>query len=693
MTKPSATTRTPRPRGPSLGGRAFTRRGFLRIAVAGAAALLLAAPAGLAAAPPGAPARVLVIGFDGMDPELLGRYRAEGIMPHFDSLIARGGLRRLGTSVPPQSPVAWANFITGQNPGGHGIFDFIHRDPATLIPYLSTSEAKPPTRFFKLGSWKFPRDAASVKLLRHGAAFWEILADAGVDATIFKIPSNFPPVECEARSLSGMGTPDILGTYGVFTYVTDDPPQDIDLAGGRVVAVNLDRGRFRAEIPGPPNVYREGEPETIVSVSGVIDPVHSAAAFDIAGEKVVLRVGEWSDWITLRFPLLSWLRHTPLAAGKAEVTGICRLYLMETRPSLRLYITPIQLDPRAPAMPISTPPLYCRELAAATGLFYTQGLPEDTKALEAGVLGDDDYIAQAKLIFDEHMAQFRHELRRFQALDRGFLFFYFNTPDQSSHMFWRAIDGSSPSHEGAARYAGRIREIYANCDRALGEAVAAVDDGNTLIVVMSDHGFAPYNRDFHANTWLWQNGYLKLRPGVKPAEVGFLAGVDWAATQAYALGINGLYVNLLGREKRGAVPPTAREALLEELVTKLQAVTDPATGAPAIKHAYRADRIYSGPYAEQAPDIILGYHRGYRGSDESALGELPAEIFDDNLLKWSGDHCMAADEVPGILAANRPIVLDDPELLDLAPTLLELFGLRAPPEMKGRNAFVAKGER
>lgn len=636
--------------------------------------------------------RVIVLGFDGLDHELTRQMIDIGRLPGLARLAGTGGFSALGTSIPPQSPVAWSSFITGLDPGGHGIFDFIHRDPETLIPYLSTSEAKPSTKFFRLGQWKFPRDAARVELLRHGTAFWEILADAGVDATVFKIPSNFPPVECEARSLSGMGTPDILGTYGIFTYVTDDPPENTDLSGGRVVAVSVDRGRFTAEIPGPPNTYREGDPETLVSFSCVIDPAHPAATFEVGGERFVLQVGEWSDWVTLRFPLVPWLRHVPLAGGSAEVSGICRFYLMETRPSLRLYITPIQLDPRAPAMPISTPHEYSRELAEAVGPYYTQGLPEDTKALEEGILGDADYIGQARLIFDERMAQLRHELARFRTLDRGFLFFYFNTPDQSCHMFWRALDAESPLHDEAAAHAGRVREIYANCDRALGEVVAATDDGRTLIAAMSDHGFAPYNRSFHVNTWLLQNGYLALRPGVQPEDVSYLTGVDWASTKAYALGINGLYVNLRGREKRGAVGQGAeRDALLAELTAKLQAVTDPASGRPAIKYAYRTDRIYSGPYAKQAPDVIIGYHRGFRGSNESALGEIPPEPFADNLLKWSGDHCMAADEVPGILAANRPIAVADPELLDMAPTILRRFGLEPPAEMKGRDVFAAEG--
>ena len=238
----------------------------------------------------------------------------------------------------------------------------------------------------------------------------------------------------------------------------------------------------------------------------------------------------------------------------------------------------------------------------------------------------------------------------------------------------------------------RIRDVYAAMDAALGEALAATD-ARTTVIAMSDHGFAPYNRSFNVNSWLLDNGYLALQPGVDRASVNYLSGVDWGRTRAYALGINGLYLNLRGRESRGSVDPAEREALLSELTAKLEAVVDPADGQRAIRHAYRADQVYHGPYAAQGPDIVLGYYRGFRGSNESALGEVPAAVFADNLLKWSGDHCMAADEVPGVIVANRPILKDDPTLRDMAPTLLRLFGVAPTPEMTGGDIFAAKGAR
>jgi predicted AlkP superfamily phosphohydrolase/phosphomutase len=627
--------------------------------------------------------RVVVLGFDGMDPLLLEQFRAEGALPNIERFLAQGGqLTPLQTSTPPQSPVAWSDFITGRNSGGHGIFDFIHRDPDTMLPYFSASEAKGPTRFWRLGGWKIPREGGHVRNLRQGKAFWELLADAGEDVTIFQVPSNFPPVECEARCLSGMGTPDITGAYGISTLITDDPPVERDLGGGRVESIYLDHGRFRATLQGPRNSYREGDPVTEVVVSGVVDPDQRAAWLTVGDREVVLREGEWSDWITIEFEMVPVIK---------SVRGICRLYLVEAQPHLRLYVTPVQIDPVEPEMPISTPAHYSRELAEATGLYYTQGLPDDTSALENGFFTDGDFVQQSEFVLQERLTELKYELDRFAKVPRGLLFFYFNSPDQTCHMTWRNMDPTSATHATAdSAHAGRIRQVYRTLDAALGLALDRARPDDT-IMVMSDHGFAPWNRAFHVNSWLLDHGYLVVKEGHPLADIEMLRGVDWSRTRAYALGINGLYLNLAGRERQGIVAPgSEQQMLLAELKTKLEGVVDPVDGRRAIKYAYRADQVYQGPLANDGPDIVLGYFRGWRGSNESALGKIPPVEFADNLLKWSGDHCIAADEVPGVLLANRPLRRPDPALVDMAPTILQLFGIEPPPEMVGHDLFTAR---
>ena len=644
------------------------------------AAALLAAAAAMAAGSPAA-VKVVVLGFDGMDPQLVAEYRAQGRLPTFDRVLAAGGsLVPLGTTIPPQSPVAWSTFSTGLDPGGHGIFDFIHRNPATLIPYLSISEASAPSEFWGVGGWRIPRGGGSLRNLRQGKAFWQLLDNVHVDMTVFKMPANFPPVATRARSLSGMGTPDIQGTYGQYTYVTDDPVARDDLSGGVLRPIRLEDGRCQTVIEGPANIYREGAPLSRIPLAITVDRQTGAALIELAGRRLLLQTGEWSDWVTLEFRLVPLLK---------SVRGIVRLYLMETAPYLRLFVTPVQIDPAAPEMPISTPGRYARELAQALGPFYTQGLPANTKALEEDVFTDADYCSQSDQVFAERRRQLAHELERFAALPAGFLFFYFNYPDQDCHMFWRGLDAESPLHESCAPpHRARIGEIYEALDGVLAEVLAAVGD-QTLVMVMSDHGFAPYRRSFNVNTWLLEHGYLALLPGVERGEVSFLAGIDWTQTRAYAMGINAVYLNLRGRERHGIVAPGAQqEALLAELQAGLAAAIDPALGLPGIKRVERADAVYTGPHAAAGPDLILGYQRGWRGSNESALGEVPAEVFTDNLQKWSGDHCQAHDEVPGILLVNRPLAVSDPHLIDLAPTILRLFGVRPPDEMTGRDLFA-----
>ncbi len=624
--------------------------------------------------------KVLCLGLDGMDPVLLRRFMAQGVLPHFSRLVAEGDFRVCGTSIPPQSPVAWSNFITGQNPGGHGIFDFIHRKPDTLLPMLSLAETRPPNRFLRLGEWKLPRAGGQVALLRRGRAFWEYLAEAGIDVTVFKMPSNFPPVTSKVRSLSGMGTPDILGTYGIFEYYTDNPPEDTDIGGGRIVPVTLQEHRFTATITGPENAYREGNPDTAAVFEVVVDPLNPVVKIRTGNTCLVLQEGEWSDWVTVHFTMIPQLK---------AVTGICRFYLMEVRPRFRLYVSPVQIDPANPAMPICTPDDYSRELVDQTGPFYTQGLPDDTKALDEGIFQDGDYIKQSDLVLAERLRQYRYELDRFNNLDRGFLFFYFNSLDQNCHMFWRCMDPESPRHaDTGGRHGDRIRTMYIAMDSVLGEAMAVLDEG-TVLLALSDHGFAPYHRSFHVNTWLLENGYLSIEPSHRREDVAYLSGIDWGRTQAYAMGINAIYLNMVGREIHGVVRTGGeREKFLRELVARLESVVDPQTGTRPVKYAYRADEVYSGACVPAAPDIILGYHRGYRGSNESALAEIGTAPFTDNLQKWSGDHCIAADEVPGIVVCNRKITQAEVSLLDMAPTFLGLFGLEPAPDMIGRDIFA-----
>lgn len=261
-------------------------------------------------------------------------------------------------------------------------------------------------------------------------------------------------------------------------------------------------------------------------------------------------------------------------------------------------------------------------------------------------------------------------------------------------MWWRGIDPRSPLHEACAmEHRDRVPEIYQSLDTVLGRTLDQVGP-QTIVMVMSDHGFAPYLRSLHVNAWLREHGYLHLKDGVEPGDVSYLEGIDWSRTRAYAIGINGLYLNLIGREAHGiVVPGTEARELIDEIAVRLEATVDPGVGELAVKYAFKSTEIYHGAHRKIGPDIVIGYHRGWRGSNESALGEVPREVFVDNEQKWSGDHCQAFDEVPGILLTTHPIAISDPTLADFAPTILKLFDVEPLPEMTGRDMFQTQTAR
>ena len=622
--------------------------------------------------------RVLVIGFDGMDPKILTRLIEEGKVPSFEKLSKTGDFLPLSSSIPPQSPVAWANFITGMNPGGHGIFDFIHREPESYFPFLSTSRTEPPKRTLKLGGWVLPISGGKVELLRRGRAFWQVLEDYKIPATIFRVPSNFPPAESKQRTISGMGTPDVLGTYGTFSFYTERP-QELrgDITGGAVYPVEVKENVVKAQLVGPKNTFKKDNPTAVVDFTVYLDPENRVAKIVVQDEEVILKQGEWSRWVRVKFPMLPLL---------ASLRGICRFYLKETAPVFKLYVTPINLDPADPAMPISTPRGYSKELYRHLGSYYTQGMPEDTKALDQGVLDDGEFLQQTEIVLEERMRMFHYELERFRS---GLLFFYFSTLDQGTHMFWRLMDPNHPSYDPqlAAKYGNVVEKLYQKMDEALGVALRYVDE-NTTLIVMSDHGFAPFYRGFQLNTWLKENGYVALIDEWRQGETEFFMNTDWNRTRAYALGFNGLYINQAGREVYGIVSPgPEKEALLEELVEKLTRIRDPQRGIQVISHIYRSDEVYQGEAMKYAPDLIIGYNWGYRASNETALGMFPRQLFSDNTDKWSGDHCMDYVLIPGIILSNKKMKYRQPALFDLAPTILTEFGIPLPKEMVGRSIF------
>ncbi|MFQ5649762.1 MAG: alkaline phosphatase family protein [bacterium] len=622
--------------------------------------------------------KVIVLGFDGVDPQLLSKYMAEGRLPNFSKLANVGEFKTLGTSIPPQSPVAWSNFITGMNPGGHGIYDFIHRDPELMVPISSTTSSEGSATTIKIGKWIIPLSSGHVKNLRQGKTFWNILEDHDVPTLVFKVPANFPPVKSKGKTLSGMGTPDLLGSFGTFSFYTDDPPPNRDdISGGVVLPVTLINNSFEATLIGPKNAFLEGEPDAVIPFKVWRDPENPTVKIQIQEEQILLQEKEWSDWIQVEFDLLP--------AGLQSVSGICRFYLKEVRPKMKLYVTPVNIDPSEPALPVSTPEDYVEDLHKCCGYFYTQGMPEDTKALSWGVFDHYDFHSQSQNVLLERLRLFEHVYREF---NEGLMFFYFSSTDLTAHMYYNMIDPDHPSYEPelARRYGEIIASVYESVDGVVGRVLGSIDD-NTTLLVMSDHGFAPFRRAVHLNTWLLNQGYIALVDTSKQAESEYYQNVDWGRTKVYGLGFNGLYVNLLGREKYGIVKYSEKDKLLDDISQKLLALRDPANGNRIVDRVYRAQDIYSGKNIRYAPDLVIGYNRGYRASWETTIGTFPKGWISDNLDPWSGDHCMAAELVPGIFLSNRKIKADAPKLYDMAPTILAEFGIKQTDEMVGEPIF------
>ncbi|MBW1881152.1 MAG: alkaline phosphatase family protein [Deltaproteobacteria bacterium] len=661
--------------------------------------LLLALAAGLVvpvdtAAEPEGPPGVFILGVDGVDPVILQRLMDEGKTPNLKKLAAEGTFQELGTSNPPQSPVAWTSFITGMNPGGHGIFDFVHRDPATYMPISSSTpppeEPGPVLHFF---GYHLPLTSPQPQNNRTGTPFWDPLVAAGVDVEVYRVPGNFPSPVSEAKVLSGMGTVDLRGGYGTYTLYTSRPTERADVKGDiQLVTVqdhDLDGIPDTASgvLRGPPDLFRM-EPGAIPQLSDYltervtfhVDPEHEAVVIQVDGNDVLLAEGEWSDWVPVRYDALPW--------GLAAVDGVVRFYARQLRPDFQVYASPVNISPANPAMPVTSPEGWAKELYDLLGYYYTQGMPEDTNALKDRVFDDDDYAKQVALVQDDTDAMLDLALRRFERGDLTFI--YFSDIDLQCHMLWRhgdpkyigapphpAIDDPEMSH----RHALDIDGYHMDVDRRVGEVRERLPEG-TVLLVMSDHGFAPYTRKVHLNAWLRDHGYLTLKDGEKTGSIP-AGDVDWSRTKAYGYGFNGIYLNLEGREAEGIVAPEDADALMEEIAAGLEALVDPKDGKRVVVEAYLTREIYSGTRVAEGPDMVVGYDEHYGTSDASTLGEIEEPIVEDNTSRWSGNHLMSPDVVPGVLLVNREIEGDGYDLTDLPVTLLAHYGIAPVQGMVG----------
>jgi predicted AlkP superfamily phosphohydrolase/phosphomutase len=608
--------------------------------------------------------KLIFLGLDGLDPSLAERYMAEGKLPNLTRLRDMGCFHRLRTTFPALSPVAWSTFATGVNPARHNMFDFLNRNLRSYMPELSSTRVREPERVLSFGKYRIPLSRPLVEMRRKSRTFWQILGRHQIASTILRVPITFPPENFNGRMLSAMCTPDLLGTQGTFALYTTNTASESMESGNRF-PLDLRDGFYHGEIAGPENHMEAGAGQMTIPFT-LRKSGPASATLRIAGERYELSLGEYTSWVTLTFK----------ASFGVTVTGIVRFLLTEIEPQLSLYHTPININPEDPALPISHPSYYATYLAKLLGAYSTLGMAEDTWALNEHAIDNAAFLKQAYLTYEERKAQFLSALDRTR---RGVVACVFDTTDRVQHMFFAQKDGGGP-------YSRVIEELYMRADTLVGKTLAHVDE-ETVLFVLSDHGFARFERGADLNAWLLQNGYLALQPGAT-GEGKYLKEVDWSRTRAYTFGLAGIYINEKGREAQGIVDPGApASALKREIAAKLSGLRDEARDRVAIRKAWPSESLYTGPYLDAAPDLIVGYADGYRASWDAAVGKVTARVFTDNLKAWSGDHCVDPNLVPGVLFSNRAILAHDPGIEDMARTALDLFGIGPPPHMEGKALF------
>jgi len=558
--------------------------------------------------------RTIIVGFDSFDPGVFESLNGAGRTPNLSRFLEQGGYSPLEVCSPPQTEVSWTSIATGVDPGSHGLFDFVHRDPQTYIPYVSLL----PTKQSVVGEQFLP--PYTTRTLFHEAA------DMGYPATALWWPALFPArPELPVATIPGLGTPDIRGQLGVGTYITTDMRE---LKKTKVIRLESSgKGRFSAALEGPQVKTKDGmRPALLPLTVEVVD--ETSAALTIGDQKLQLQLGTWSPVFELKFK-----------AGVAfSVHAVTQVILTELKGRVSLYFVPLQIHPLHALWHYATPPGMVKEAWKVSGGYLTLGWPQDTNALEDGCINDEQFISLCDSIFSSRKRIFFHQLDRFQ---EGVLAGIFDCLDRVQHMFTRT--NADVVHDWYARLDGFVGELQARIQEM------GLEDHRLLI--LSDHGFKTFEHKVHLNHWLVGNGYMSM---ANPAEAAELKNVNWRATKAYALGLNSLYLNVANREGQGIITPEQIEPLLDELKSRLlNWKTD--DGGQILSRVLLKHEAFTGPYTRFGPDLVMGYAPGFRASSETGLGKSATSSLEPNHDHWGADHCIDSTKVPGVLFANRDI--------------------------------------
>lgn len=656
--------------------------------------------------------KVIILGFDGMDPQLLQKYMDEGVLPNFKKLSVEGQFSKLQTTNPPESPVAWASFQTGVNPGGTNIYDFLTRSTETYLPNLGMVVQEPPKFLWKLIPIKMPH----VEPMRKGTPFWVQAGKGGVRTTVLTVPLSYPPDDIHGGfMLAGLPLPDIRGTNGTFYYWATDL-SDLEVGdaemGGKIGRLEFNGDTAKTVIIGPSSPVLKGEQDELKKIPKDQRTIEQQARYEelmgagykdlkldmtvrkisggvhvsVQDNEFDLKKGQWTDWQYLTFKI------TPIV----RIHGMSQFFLVEDQPEVKLYMSPINWDPRNPPLPITSPDDWSKDLVKEVGMYRTLGWAEATWPLNEERIDEATFIQDAYRAMDDRMKIMEHEL---QKKNWNLFVSVYESTDRFQHMFYRLIDPTHPYYdpELAAKYGNAIRDVYVRCDKIVGKALEYADE-NTTVMVVSDHGFHSFRKAVNLNTWLVLNGYMHLygMDETSSYKVGqlfdqgqFWVNTDWSKTRAYAMGLGQIYINLQGREKFGTVSPGEEYSKLQdELIAKLREFKDPETGETMIDDVYKRDDIYHGDYIGNAPDLMVGFHDGYRVSWQTTLGGIPKNLVDKNMKKWSGDHCsFDYKSTYGVFLTNRKINTPDPRIVDIAPTVYKLLDVAPVANLDGKPLY------
>jgi predicted AlkP superfamily phosphohydrolase/phosphomutase len=654
--------------------------------------------------------KMVILGFDGMDPRLVEKWMAEGKLPNFKKLAEEGGFYRLGTSTSPESPTSWASFAIGGNAGKHNIYDFLVRDFKTYIPDLGMVKREMPNFLFNY----IPTGKPKLTSLRGGTSFWVTAGEAGVRSAIMTVPVTFPPEDVPSgQLLSGLPLPDIRGTVGTFYYFATDLSRYEEgntEMGGILKRLAFEGDTTTTELVGPANPIITAQQQEIRKKGQLTEQDQArlaeleakrdvrvpftvrwnrearSATIDLQGSTIHLAEGQWSKWIPLEFRVNFLVR----------LDGMAQLYLIKASDELQLYISPVNWRPESPVAPISSPASLSEDLYEKLGTFRTLGWAEATWPLNEDRLDEKAFMDDLFRAFDDRAQVILSQV------DSGkfdLVIGVIEATDRVQHMFWRFIDPTHPMYDAAqaAKWGDAIERVYRRADTLLAEVMDHVPTG-TDILVLSDHGFHSFKHGVNLNTWLIEEGFMarQTQPvGDKNLHDMFGGGgqfwenVDWTRTRAYSLGLGQIYFNLRGREGQGVVSEGEEyRRLSDELSARLLTMKDPNTGEPIVRSVYRRDDVYSGPFMANAPDLQVGFADGYRVSWQTSLGGSPPGLLYPNMRKWSGDHCsFDYQTIPGALISSRKLTADQANIVDIAPTVLKYFGVPIPKEIDGKPLF------